>query len=275
MTDWVKRTMMRARISVLCAGWLACTSAAWADSQGAVSASEVDQRVEQKLREYFASPAFDQQIDDAVDRYVQRQQEAAARKKREASEAAMKNLPPVNPHEDYIKGELKAQFTLIEYSDFECPYCKSFHKNALAFMSNHNEVNWVYRHFPLSFHNPGAQKQAEAAECVGAQKGREAFWRYTDALFERTRSGGNGFPVTKLAGLAEEQGVDVKAFETCLSSGQMQKRVETQHQSGLAAGVTGTPGSFLVNNRTGQMVPLNGALPVSALEEALKSISQE
>ncbi len=246
-----------------------------AGSHGPVGHAEVDQIIEQKLNDYLSSPAFDQRVEEAIDRYVKRQQEEAARKKQAASETAMKNLAPVDPGSDYIKGDPKAQFTLIEYSDFECPYCKTFHRNAQAFMDKHPEVNWVYRHFPLAFHNPGAQQQAEAVECAGAQGGHDAFWMLTDAIFNNTRSGGKGLSESRLMDLAQAQGLDMAAFQSCLASSEHASKVKRQHQGGLAAGVTGTPGSFLVNHRTGKMVSVHGAQPVSALEKALSSISQE
>ncbi len=88
----------------------------------------------------------------------------------------------------------------MEYSDFECRYCKRFHPTAKAVVQAYaGKVNWVYCHFPLGFHNPGAQKQAAASECANELGGNYAFQKYTDAIYARTRSNGKGFPVANLS----------------------------------------------------------------------------
>ena len=110
---------------------------------------------------------------------------------RQAAQQA-KNVRPVSAERDHIYGNPDAPISLIEYSDFECPYCKRFHVTAKSVVEAFDgKVNWVYRHFPLAFHNPGAQKQAEASECASELGGNDAFWKYTDALYARTKSGGS------------------------------------------------------------------------------------
>lgn len=90
------------------------------------------------------------------------------------------NMPAVT-NDDHIRGNKDARIKLVEYSDFECPFCQRFHPTMQQVMDKYgDQVAWVYRHFPLSFH-PEAQKAAEASECVAANGGD--FWDYADTLF--------------------------------------------------------------------------------------------
>ena len=86
--------------------------------------------------------------------------------------------------EDWVKGNREAKIALIEYSDFECPFCQQFHSSAQqAIEAYPNDLQWVYRHFPLEFH-PNANKYAYTAECVGEAGGNEAFWKFADTIFQ-------------------------------------------------------------------------------------------
>ncbi len=215
-------------------------------------------------------------LERGINNFIINQQAKADANKQQDRTKKMKNVRPVAADYDHIYGDPKAPFSLIEYSDFECPFCKRFHLAAKAFIDgNKGQVNWIYRHFPLSFHNPGAQKEAEASECASAQGGNEAFWKYTDLIYQRTTAGGTGFPIEQLTPLAKEIGLDAKLFETCLTSGQMADRVEKDFINGGASGITGTPGNILINNKTGKSQFLNGAVPLQRLNAALKQLSQE
>ena len=136
-----------------------------------------------------------------------------------------------------------------------------------------DKVKWVYRHYPLSFH-ANAQKEAEAVECAGKLGGNDAFWKYTDAIFERTTSNGTGFALDKLVPLAKELGLNESSFQQCLDSGEMAQKVKDQMAKGSEEGVTGTPGTIIIDAKGNtQLVP--GALPFEQvklmIDKALKS----
>ena len=88
---------------------------------------------------------------------------------------------------DNIKGPKDAKIALVEYSDFDCPYCKTFHVTANEFVTRNTDAVWVFRHYPLRSAHPDAQKKAEAAECVKKLSGQEKFWEFTDALYQASR----------------------------------------------------------------------------------------
>ena len=234
--------------------------------------AEVRKEVERLLNnEKFMSPI----IERGINNFILKQQAEAEAEKQRAKASQMKNLRPVSADYDHIYGNPEAPVTLVEYSDFECPYCKRFHFSTKEFIDKSNgKVNWVYRHYPLSFHNPGAQKESEASECAAEQGGNDSFWKYTNTIYMRTKAGGKGFPIAKLVPLAEEIGLDKSAFEKCLNSGKMAKRVSADFRNGSASGITGTPGSILIDNKSGKSLFLNGAVSLQKLNASLQQLSR-
>jgi protein-disulfide isomerase len=174
---------------------------------------------------------------------------------------------------DWYRGNKNAKVVMVEYSDLECPFCKSFHPTMQQVMKDYGDkVKWVYRHYPLSFH-ANAQKEAEATECAGKLGGNEAFWKYTDAIFERTTSNGTGFALDKLVPLAKELGLNESSFKQCLDSGEMAQKVKDQMAKGTAEGVTGTPGTIIINAKGDtQLVP--GALPFEQVKPMIDKALQ-
>ncbi|MDH3282605.1 MAG: DsbA family protein, partial [Gammaproteobacteria bacterium] len=122
----------------------------------------VERIKEAVIKELRESGAIDQAVDAGVGRYVERQRaEAAQREQREAGTRAAA-VRPVSAGRDHIRGNPSAPVTLIEYSDFECPFCKKFHATAKKVLDeSRGQVKWVYRHFPLDQLHPGkARKEA-------------------------------------------------------------------------------------------------------------------
>ena len=161
--------------------------------------------------------------------------------------------------DDAFKGDPDAPVTIVEFSDFECPFCARFYSQTLAQIDEQyiktGKVKFVYRDFPLSFH-PQAQKSAEAAECAGEQ---DQFFAMHDKLFEEGVSGG----VASFKQFAADIGLDTKEFNTCLDSGAMAGEVAKDMQDGQAAGIRGTPG-FIIN---GQLV--SGAQPFANFKQII------
>lgn len=173
---------------------------------------------------------------------------------------------------DHVRGSNKPRLVLIEYSDYECPFCKSFHPTMQQVLKDYgNQVQWVLRHFPLGFH-ANAQKEAEAAECAYDQGGHDAFWKYTDAVYERTTSNGTGFALDKLAPLAAEIGLNQTKFQECLDSGKFTKFVKDEAAAGQAVGVEGTPMTFILDTKTGKKDVIPGALPIEQVKQQLDEI---
>jgi len=242
------------------------------DENGAPAAQQ--EIVDQVIKELRESGALQAAVEDGIREFIRKQQEAQANARQQQQRQAdrqARNVRPVSADRDHIHGNVDAVVSLIEYSDFECPYCKRFHPTAKELVEQSDgKVNLVYRHFPLEFHNPGAQKQAEASECAAELGGNGAFWAFTDAIYERTDSGGQGFPLEQLAPLAAEIGLDKDAFKDCYESGRHAERVKDDMAEGVQAGVSGTPGNILLNNETGQALMRAGAQPLPAMQQAVQ-----
>ncbi len=216
--------------------------------------------------------ALDAAIEKGIGNYILKKRLATEQAKQAKQQEQAKNLRPVDLQQDHIRGNVDAPITLIEYSDFECPFCKRFHPTVVKLLeTNPGKVRWVYRHFPLGFHNPGAQKQAEATECATELGGNTAFWKYSDAIYTRTKSNGKGFPIGNLKPLAEEIGLDGEAFSQCLDSGKFTAQVNEDTTNGSAVGVTGTPAAFILNQK-GDVRFVAGALPLPRLQALVNEL---
>lgn len=147
---------------------------------------------------------------------------------------------PVSPGRDHIRGPADAPVTLLEYGDYECPYCGLAHPIARAVQQEMGTVlRFVFRHFPLTTVHPYAEIAAEAAEAAGAQRN---FWTMHDLLYDNQQQ----LDPPHLLAYAEALGLDLKRFGSELSQHVHAPKVREDFLSGVRSGVNGTP-SFFIN----------------------------
>lgn len=182
------------------------------------------------------------------------------------------DLEQMNPitNADHIRGNPNAPVKIVEYSDTECPFCKRFHTTMQELMSQYGkdgQVAWVYRHFPLDQLHSKARNEAIALECANEQGGNDAFWSYTDRLYEITPAN-NGLDPAELPKIAQYVGLDVTKFNTCLASTKYDQHIEDEVQNATATGGNGTPWSIVVS-KSGKKYPLSGAQPIDAVKQLI------
>jgi protein-disulfide isomerase len=167
--------------------------------------------------------------------------------------------------DENILGNKNAKITLVEYSDFECPFCSRFMPTVDAVLENYpDDVRVVFRHFPLRSIHAEAAPAANASECA-AEQGR--FWEFHDGLFENQTTLGSA-TYTKLA---TELGLNLSKFEECVSSNKYAAAVQEDEVSAQQAGGQGTPYSILIGP-DGQTIPVSGAQPFSVVEAAIQQM---
>ncbi len=163
---------------------------------------------------------------------------------------------PLDPGKAPRLGKATAPVQIVEFSDFECPYCGGAAKTVHEIAAKYGDkVSVTFMHFPLPMHT-NAPKAAEAAMCADDQG---KFWEYHDRLFENQRM----LDPLSLVRFAGEVGLDPNAFQVCLDSGKHQADVERDVEAGRKVGMSGTPG-FYING-----INLSGALPLDVFSEVI------
>ncbi len=173
---------------------------------------------------------------------------------------------------DFIKGNPNAPILVVEYSDYDCPYCKNFHETMNRIMDEYGitgKVAWVYRQFPLTQLHPNAEKISQTALCVGELGGNDAFWKFSDLVFEE-RDLNEPTSITKLPEYAVEVGVPEANLISCLESGRHKKTVNDSLADGFQAGIQGTPKSFVIVGN--QMAPIDGAQPYAVVKQSIDNL---
>ncbi|GIW46417.1 MAG: hypothetical protein KatS3mg078_0294 [Deltaproteobacteria bacterium] len=153
-----------------------------------------------------------------------------------------------------VKGDKNAKVTIVEYSDFQCPFCKRATDMLPQIMEQYKgKVKLVYKQFPLPSH-PWAKDAAVASVCAYKQ-GNEKFWKFHDLVFEKQKEITVENSKDKFRAFAQQIGLDTKKFEQCVNSKEASERVEGEIREGMSVGVNSTP-TFIVNGMT-----VRGATP--------------
>jgi protein-disulfide isomerase len=165
---------------------------------------------------------------------------------------------PVDPERDHIRGPADAPVTVLEYGDFECPYCGQAEPVVRELLRDFGDITYAWRHLPLNDVHPRAQMAAEASEAAANQG---AFWEMHDLLLEHQ----DALRMEDLVGYAEELGLDVDRFEEELRTREGARRVAEDVDSADISGVSGTP-TFFVNG-----LRHYGAYDIATLSAAVKA----
>ncbi|NCN99486.1 disulfide bond formation protein DsbA [Candidatus Pacearchaeota archaeon CG_4_10_14_0_2_um_filter_35_33] len=178
--------------------------------------------------------------------------------------------------DDAFLGDENAPVEIIEFSDYQCPFCRKFWTETLPLIKSEyidtGKVKFVYRDFPLTSIHPAAQPAAEAAECVREKGGDEAYFKMHDKIFQEGNILDGGDPIkgpvqgtaqfgtTELKKWAKDIGYDISS---CLDSGKFKSEVQKDLADATSAGGQGTP-YFIINGK-----PLSGAQPFSAFKQII------
>ena len=180
---------------------------------------------------------------------------------RRGAELEVRIAPPrlsVNIENAHGRGPEDAPVTLVEFSDFQCPFCKRVQPTLEELFEEYDgKLRWVFKDLPLTRIHPGAVRAAEAARCAGEQ---DKFWEYRDALFALRRVTDDVYP-----GVAKSLELDYEAWETCVDSGKYVAAVEADGAEAAGLGISGTP-AFLVNG-----ILISGAWPKESFTRVIEA----
>ncbi|CAJ4801764.1 DSBA-like thioredoxin domain protein [Burkholderia pseudomallei] len=163
----------------------------------------------------------------------------------------------------WVYGNVQARYTLIEYADLECPYCKAYFPVLKAWIDAHPEVNWQWQHRPLAIHEPAATRDARLAECAGRTNGNEGFWRAVAWIYANTRGNGEGLSASTVFPEAAPK------LQACLDNPDVGKTVHAQAEAASRAGIEATPTVKLVDRSSGKAIVLEGAVEGDTLLSAM------
>ncbi|PUA42066.1 hypothetical protein C5U62_29955 [Pseudomonas protegens] len=175
-------------------------------------------------------------------------------------------LPPSSKTEHtgpWLYGPREARWSLIEYADLKCPYCKAYTPQLKTWVDQHPLVNLQWHHLPLSSHEPAATRLAILAECAGRLGGNAAFWTTVEGVFDHADA-----PPRKLPN------IDPQALEQCLENNeQVTQTIQAQRDEALAQGIKATPTLRVKDNQSGRYVTLEGPVDNATLLSAIDWLS--
>lgn len=175
---------------------------------------------------------------------------------------------PAPSAEDHIVGSLSAPVVLIEYSDFQCPFCSMVYPTIKRIVEESNgEVAWIHRNFPLESIHPEARPSAVAAECIAEQLGNDGFWKFAETIYtgDNQKKLGSSY----YQELAVQLGASKATFDSCVASEKYGPKIDKETNDAFASGGNGTP--FTVIYANGKQTAVSGALPYGQFLQAVNA----
>ncbi len=179
----------------------------------------------------------------------------------------------VSVDDDPVLGDKNAPVTLVEFSDYECPFCKRHFDQTFSDLKKDyidtGKVKLVFRDLPLPFHDPMATKEAVGANCAREQGGDTTYFKFHDEMFKRTTSNGNGLSDDKVKTIAVDLGLNTASFNSCYDAQKSKDEVQKDSSDANSVGATGTPTFFIGKSSTSGTITgtkLVGAQPYTAFK---------
>ncbi len=171
---------------------------------------------------------------------------------------------------DPVLGDKNAEISIVEFSDFQCPFCEKVFNGAVADFKSSSyfsggKVNLIYKQFPSRKIHPYAQKAGEASLCANDQ---EKFWEYHNVLFANQEA----LDETNLKNYASQLGLDTSKFNDCLDKNEKETEVKKESKQAVDAGGRGTPYFIIINNQNKKTQAISGAVPFSEFESAINEL---
>jgi len=167
--------------------------------------------------------------------------------------------------DDHVRGNQDAPITIVEYSDFQCPYCVKYAFTLQQVMVAYpGKVKWVFRHYPLPFHQ-AAEGAGIAAQAAGNQG---KFWEFSDLLFENSQADGTGLTSGDFVQYAIQLGLDVNKFSADADNPKYEEKIAKDKEDGDRLDIKGTPASFLIDSK-GNIEDLSGNVPFEQLKQKI------
>lgn len=176
---------------------------------------------------------------------------------------------------DYIRGNPNAPILIVEYADYDCPFCKQYHETLNQIMDEYGvtgRIAWVYRQYPIGQLHPNSPNVSEAALCVGSLGGNEAFWKFTDMIFENRQIDEPTNPV-KLPDYAAEIGISKDEYFACLDSNKTDEALKKSVEDAFNIGARGTP--YTVITVGNEQAVVNGAQSYEVVKSILDSLLRQ
>lgn len=170
----------------------------------------------------------------------------------------------------WVYGSPDARWTVTEFADLECPYCKTYTPALKSWIVRQKDINLQWHHLPLDFHGPVAVHEAQLVECAGKLGGTQSFWQAIDQTFARTRSNGQG-----ISGRLDVNGISNQDLEDCATSNTgIAQYISRQAEDAIKAGITATPTILIKDNTTGRSIKIEGPADSVLILSAIDHLAQ-